>query len=156
MQSQQNTMKNNSKKEVDRVKEEYARMLALSCVHRKYSFSKMDPNKEERDKLTKKNLEMFEESYKAHLRSRPRDESPKSAPGFRRERWFDNHHNKGASLQSQKISIRPKSSIPQTVSVMQQEVQTEQCSAVSQQPARKRYHDLKSVYKQTKGGGSYG
>lgn len=59
---------------------------------------------------------------------------------------------KGASLQSQKISIRPKSSIPQTVSVMQQEVQTEQCSAVSQQPARKRYHDLKSVYKQTKGG----
>lgn len=152
---------------------------------------------------------MFEESYKAHLRSRPRDESPKSAPGFRRERSFDNppsnsqcvHHRpsdhlqteatpprsslpgdkvngikglsklypafskktpainrigtlsvKGASLQSQKISIRPKSSIPQTVSVMQQEVQTEQCSAVSQQPARKRYHDLKSVYKQTKGG----
>lgn len=35
---------------------------------------------------------------------------------------------------------------------MQQEVQTEQWSAVSQQPARKRYHDLKSVYKQTKGG----
>lgn len=152
---------------------------------------------------------MFEESYKAHLRSRPRDESPKSAPGFRRERSFDNppsnsqcvHHRssdhlqteatpprsslpgdkvngikglsklypafskktpainrigtlsvKGASLQSQKISIRPKSSIPQTVFVMQQEVQTEQCSAVSQQPARKRYHDLKSVYKQTKGG----
>lgn len=83
-------MKNKSKEEVDRVKEEYARMLALSCVHRKYSFSKMDPYKEERDKLTKKNLEMFEESYKAHLRSRPRDESPKSAPGFRRERSFDN------------------------------------------------------------------
>lgn len=208
MQSQQNTMKNKTKREVDRVKEEYARMLALSCVHRKYRFSKLDPFQEERDKLTKKNLEMFEESYKAHLRSRPRDESPKSAPGFGRERSFDNppsnsqcvHHRssdhlqteaipprsslpgdkmsgikelsklypafskkkpamnrnmdlsvKGASLQSKKISIRSKSSIPPTVSVMRQkEIQTEHDSVVSQQPARKPYHDLKSVYKQTK------
>lgn len=118
MQSQQNTMKNKTKREVDRVKEEYARMLALSCVHRKYRFSKLDPFQEERDKLTKKNLEMFEESYKAHLRSRPREESPKSAPGFGRERSFDNppsnsqcvHHRSSDHLQTE--AIPPRSSLP--------------------------------------------
>lgn len=208
MQSQHNIVKGKTRREVDMVKEEYARMLALSCVHRKYRFSKLDSFQEERDKLTKKNLVMFEESYKAHLRSRPRDESPKSAPIFRRERSFDNfpsnsqyvHHRssdhlqkeaiplrssipgdkvsgikglsklypafskkkpamnrnrdmsvKGALLQTKKISIRPKSSIPPTVSVMQQrEIQTEHDPVVSQQPARKLYHDLKSVYKQAK------
>lgn len=88
MQSQKKIKKCKTKKELDKVKEEYARMMALSCVYKKFGFSKFDPVREEREKLTKKNLEMFEESYKAHIRCRSRSESPKSEQSMKRQTSF--------------------------------------------------------------------
>jgi hypothetical protein len=85
MQSQKKINKCKTKKELDKVREEYARMMALSCVHKKFGFSRYDPLREEKAKLTKKNLEMFEESYKAHIRSRSRSESARSENSTKRQ-----------------------------------------------------------------------
>ena len=115
MQSQRKILRCKTKKELDKVKEEYVRMMALSCVYKNYQFSKFDPLREEREKLTKKNLEMFEESYKAHIRCRSRSESPRSEQSIGRQRSFYRSQSPQQVRQRpsyQREATRPRSSSP--------------------------------------------